>query len=368
MANDEFHVFISAVTSEFGKARNLLATDLDARGADVRVQRSFTQGGDADTLLERLHNYIRDCNAVVCVIGKRSGAAPPPKAAEAFQKMLPIGIAQASYTQWEFFLAKHYRRRLYVYFADEKYEPDEKRPSSPDGLQDAFIEHINAQGTHWTSFSDTPALRIAVLREQWPRRLPDDPPPPIKPIVLPYPSLGPLFKGREGFMRQLHDSLARGEGKTAITSKALYGLGGIGKSRAAVEYAWAHRSDYSALLFVVAETPEALRRNLAALAATLVNDLDTTDDTVRLQAVLDWLGTHPGWFLILDNVDTPVAMAEVEFCYQDLSGVTSSLPAGCLTLPFTLTRSKSACWRRTTRWRFCSNAPESGGALPTTPR
>ena len=109
-------------------------------------------------------------------------------------------------------------------------------------------------------------------------------------------------------MQQLHESLSRGGGKTAITSKALYGLGGIGKTRAAVEYAWAHRDDYSALLFVVAETPEALRRNLAALAATLVPELETTDDTVRLQAVLDWLAANPGWFLILDNLDTKEAL------------------------------------------------------------
>ena len=104
-------------------------------------------------------------------------------------------------------------------------------------------------------------------------------------------------------MQQLRESLSRGE-HTAITSKALYGLGGIGKTRVAVEYAWAHRDDYSALLFVVAETPEALRRNLAALSAALVPNFETSDDTVRLQAVLDRLAANPGWLVILDNIDT----------------------------------------------------------------
>ena len=86
-------------------------------------------------------------------------------------------------------------------------------------------------------------------------------------------------------MQQLHESLSRG-GQTAITSKALYGLGGIGKTRAAVEYAWAHRDEYTALLFVVAETPEALRRNLAAPGADArIRISDATDDAVRLQAV-----------------------------------------------------------------------------------
>jgi tetratricopeptide (TPR) repeat protein len=140
-----------------------------------------------------------------------------------------------------------------------------------------------------------------------------------KPIVLPYSSLGDLFKGRDEFLQGLSDSLQR-RGHTAIISHALYGLGGIGKTRAAVEYAWAHRDTYSALLFVVAETPEALRRNLAALVSTLVPNLETTDDAVRLLAVLDWLQVNPGWFLIFDNVDTKTALAEVERILGALTG------------------------------------------------
>ena len=109
-------------------------------------------------------------------------------------------------------------------------------------------------------------------------------------------------------------------GKTAITSKALYGLGGIGKTRAAVEYAWAHRDEYTALLFVVADTPEALRPNLAALATTLVPDLDPTDDTAQLRAVLAWLRSNPGWFLILDNLDTREALTLADSLLAELSG------------------------------------------------
>ena len=88
--------------------------------------------------------------------------------------------------------------------------------------------------------------------------------------MLPYASLRHLFKGREAFLRRLRESLTRADGgATAIVSKALYGMGGIGKTRAAVEYAWAHREDYAALLFVQADSPEELRRNLAGLARPL---------------------------------------------------------------------------------------------------
>ncbi len=142
-------------------------------------------------------------------------------------------------------------------------------------------------------------------------------------ISLPYPSLGSLFKGRDAFLRDLHASLTRGPGRTAITGSALYGLGGIGKTRAAVEYAWAHEAGYTALLFVIAETPEALRRNLAALAGPLVLNLPEqhmAEEDVRLKAVLDWLKLHPGWLLILDNLDTPEAIKEADKLLSTLTG------------------------------------------------
>ena len=143
-----------------------------------------------------------------------------------------------------------------------------------------------------------------------------------KPITLPYPSLGPLFKGRDAFLRRLHASLTRADATaTAITSQAVYGLGGIGKTRAAVEYAWAHRADYSALLFVQADSPEALRRNLAALTGPLaLPEHEATDEQVRLHAVLAWLRATPGWLFILDNVDTAAALEEAERLMGQLAG------------------------------------------------
>jgi tetratricopeptide (TPR) repeat protein len=314
-------IFISAVTNEFGAARDKLRSDLSARNRAVTVQSDFKQSANSETLLGTLAEYIRDCQAVVCVIGKRSGACPPARAVERLPGVLPENIKEASYTQWEFFLARHYRRRTYVYIARDSYKPDQyKAASDRADLQSAYVEFLKDDGAHYTEFSTAEELRIAVLRDESGIAPETAPPlPPVKPIVLPYPSIGALFKGRDDFMQRLHESLlqARG-GRTAIISQALYGLGGIGKTRAAVEYAWTHADDYNALLFVVAETQEALRRNLAALASVLVPQLDTTDDAARLAAVREWLKANPGWFLILDNVDTKEALVEVE---RQLSGL-----------------------------------------------
>jgi tetratricopeptide (TPR) repeat protein len=305
----DFRVFLSAVTSEFGKGRDAVAADLRSRGALVRVQSDFRQEPDADTLLRLLHNYIRDSNAVVCVIGTRSGACPSPVAAADFAHMLPPGITEASYTQWEFFFARAHKRRLSFYIAATDYRPDREAPTGEDfaELQKAFIARIKAEGLHYTPFSNRDQLRAEVLKEPWPEK------PRTKPIVLPYASLGSLFKGREAFLRRLRESLAHPDGgAAAIVAKALHGMGGIGKTRAAVEYAWAYREDYTALLFAQANSQEEVRRNLAGLAAPLqLPESEAAEEEARLNAVLAWLATNPGWLLILDNVDSPAALAEV---------------------------------------------------------
>lgn len=319
MAGADFRIFISAVTSEFGKARDSLAADLRSRDTLVRVQSDFRQEADSDTALKKLHDYIRDCSAVVCVIGARSGAWPPPAAAAPFFPVLPPGVAEVSYTQWEFFFARHYGRRLSIYIANADYVPDQPTPTGPDrlDLQQALVPHIvEEQGLDRSYFSNVDQLCRAVLKEDWPRK------PPIKPILLPYPSLGGLFKGRAEFIRRLHESLTDvPAGRAAIISHALYGLGGIGKTRAAVEYAWEHREEYNALLFVIAETAQTLRRNLAALAGPLLlPESDAAEEDQRLRAVLEWLKANPGWLLILDNVDTPQALREAEKLIGQLAG------------------------------------------------
>ncbi|HMG77921.1 MAG TPA: DUF4062 domain-containing protein [Xanthobacteraceae bacterium] len=315
-------IFISAVTSEFGKARDAVASDLRTRGHEVTVQSDFKQSPDSETLLGNLADYIRDCHAVVCIVGKRCGACPPARAAERLKGVLPNDIKEASYTQWEFFLARHFKRRPYLYIAGDSYEPDRDAAAGDRAdLQNTYLEFLKADGAHYTGFSDANELRIAVLRDE-PKIIAKPAPTSrtvTKPTVLPYPSIGPLFKGRDDFMRRLHDSLTRAPGgQMAIVS--LYGLGGVGKTRVAVEYARAHADDYSALLFAIAETPEALRRNLTALASALLPQLDTTDNAARLAAVLDWLNANPGWFLILDNVDSKPALTEVEKLLGGLAG------------------------------------------------
>ena len=95
----DFRVFLSAATSEFGQARDTLAASLRSHDLLLRVQSDFRQQAAADTTLRKLHDYIRECSAVVCLLGHRSGAMPPTAAAAPFAHMLPPGVTEASYTQ-----------------------------------------------------------------------------------------------------------------------------------------------------------------------------------------------------------------------------------------------------------------------------
>ncbi len=167
--------FLSAVTSEFEKARDAVAADLGALDIFVRPQSHFPLGSGAT--LEKLHDYIHDCPAVICIIGKRSGAFPPRAAQKPFlkKKMLPSDWENASYTQWEFFFAKHYKRRILIFIANDDYTPAPDLPTPADGddpnLQRKFVEYITEElGHDRRYFSTEDRLRLEVLRQPWPTR------------------------------------------------------------------------------------------------------------------------------------------------------------------------------------------------------
>jgi tetratricopeptide (TPR) repeat protein len=155
-----------------------------------------------------------------------------------------------------------------------------------------------------------------------------------KPRNLPFAPLGGLFAGRDEDLDDLHTALLEAKGAPV----ALCGLGGIGKTRLAIEYAWSRERDYSALLFVSASNGAALNAGLAALTAVEIFDLperEARDDATRITAVLRWLETNPTWLMILDNVDDNAAVAEVAKLMPRLKGghvvVTaraSNFPAG----------------------------------------
>ena len=114
----------------------------------------------------------------------------------------------------------------------------------------------------------------------------------------------PFFTGREALLSLLHDSLTR-SGATALThAQAISGLGGIGKTQTALEYAYRHSHLYHYVLWVSAATPAALLSDYVKLATLLeVPGRDEQDQHKTVEAVKDWLSRQRDWLLILDNAD-----------------------------------------------------------------
>ncbi len=168
--NHKYRVFLSAVSSEFEKARSQVASDLRSHGLEVKVQEDFRAEPGADTILRLLHDYIKACDAVVCIVGRRSGGSPADAEVRPFTNLLPTEVPGASYTQWEFFLARHYKKRLSLYRAGDGYQPDRPASEHDDGkLQDGFVTYLEQQGLYCPPFATIDELGRRVLREDWPK-------------------------------------------------------------------------------------------------------------------------------------------------------------------------------------------------------
>ncbi len=330
-------LLISCVSAEFGSYRKPLSEQLKRPNVNIHVQEEFIPG--TQTLLDKLDTYIIHSDAVIHLVGGMTGALASaadlelitrryPNLGDKVSSLRPFlvpGAPAVSYTQWEAYLAIYHGRHLLIARAAEGAARDGTFVDDPaqQTSQAAHLQRLNTDG-HYSeiNFVNADKLLNAIWRallDQFTELGADRP----KPIWLPFTPLGSLFKGRDDALAELRANLLQaGVGRTAIVGKAVHGLGGVGKTRLAVEYALRHEKDYSALLFVVAESPADLDRNFAALAKVNVLDLpeqSAPQDKVRAAVVL-WLRQHPGWLLIIDNVDTGEAQDAVEALLAELVG------------------------------------------------
>jgi tetratricopeptide (TPR) repeat protein len=121
------------------------------------------------------------------------------------------------------------------------------------------------------------------------------------------------FTGREELLTRLRDGIV--DRVTAVVPHALHGLGGVGKTQMAVEYAFRYRSQYELVWWIPADQPILVRSWLAALAPHLGLEPATTigiEDATN--AVLDALRRgvpYRNWLLIFDNADEPEEINDV---------------------------------------------------------
>jgi hypothetical protein len=124
---------------------------------------------------------------------------------------------------------------------------------------------------------------------------------------LPFPP-NPAFTGRDEELKDLRKKLRDGVAAGVTQTVVVHGLGGVGKTQLAVEYAWKNQGDYDAVLWANADSSAALDAGLAALAPVLgLPEPDEREHFKRIKAVLGWLHDHERWLLIADNADTDEA-------------------------------------------------------------
>ena len=123
--------------------------------------------------------------------------------------------------------------------------------------------------------------------------------------LVPY-GRNPYFTGREEVLTTLHQQLHEGRTAAISQTQAISGLGGIGKTQTAVEYAYRYCDDYRHVFWIRADTQLELTNSYVAIAQALnlpLKDAENQDETV--QYVRLWLSREAGWLLIFDNADHP---------------------------------------------------------------
>jgi tetratricopeptide (TPR) repeat protein len=141
------------------------------------------------------------------------------------------------------------------------------------GAQAGALGPLGPQGSRWSAF-ERPWLVPDALRTRY-------------------------FTGRADALALLQRQLAE-RGRAVLC-----GLGGVGKTQLALEYAVRHRASYlDGVFWTDAETLGGLTTGFVAIAATLgLPSADANDQKEAVRAVLAWLDSTENWLLVFDNVD-----------------------------------------------------------------
>lgn len=124
------------------------------------------------------------------------------------------------------------------------------------------------------------------------------------PHIWRVPNRNPNFTGRDEILSHLHDRLK--ENRQSVVTQSISGLGGIGKTQIAIEYAYRFVEEYEIVWWMRAEEPVMLAADYARLAWKLeLPEKDAADQDLVVEAVRTSLWQSDKWLLIFDNAADP---------------------------------------------------------------
>jgi hypothetical protein len=172
--------------------------------------------------------------------------------------------------------------------------------------QEAFRRRVQASGLVTQSFANPDELGRVVERALRELAAARDRPGPLPPgsvlRIWNIPARNPRFTGRDGLLAAVRDRLLTGD---RAVVQALAGMGGVGKTQLAIEYAHRFGDGYDVAWWVNSEQAGLIGDQFADLGAALGCVQPGAGTEVVRAAVMAELRQRSRWLLVFDNAEKP---------------------------------------------------------------
>ncbi|MEO6842519.1 MAG: TIR domain-containing protein [Bradyrhizobium sp.] len=276
----EYDFFVSRRGS-VGKIAQEVADVLLEKGYRVIVQDYDFQL--SDSVIERMHEGLKNSRDLIV--------------------LSTSDYEQSAYTRKEFTSFEAQRLR----------QPDERHTiilRCEDISLEGLLADVIYQDLVGIDDADERRRRIIAAAERQPQAAP----PPSRPFIGVPPRI-PSFTGREDHLSRLDEILIHDRPAVvtqAVQRVAVQGMGGVGKTSLAVEYAHRYRGLYAGVCWCPTDTREGLFAALRSLGTALGYDTsDAADPEATAKALLHRLAEQrANWLLVYDNVASPNEIVE----------------------------------------------------------